>query len=192
MEKRLGLVLLMVTVFYTQMAFAQLVNDSSKKKVRGFLKLKIGDYDGLEWEQKIGKKSVVDFFGGAGLGLNADGYSLSLSNSNTKLIASPVLYSEYRDYYNLISRLNKKKTGHNNSGNFLFGRLSIILPIKNQNYFNLLFIQGWGAQRKLGSKISIDCHLGIIEHFYYDKPPYGGFRYIKLEPLNSISLFYVF
>jgi len=145
---------------------------------------------GPEWEQKISKTSCINFFAGAILGRAVDGFSFS--NFSAKLIVSPNTYAEYRNYYNLHRRNVKLKKTLNNSANFLFGRVEAVFPVKNQNFFNLLFIQGWGVQRSLRRKISIDCHLGVIEHFYYDKPPDGGFNYIYIEPLVAILLNYVF
>lgn len=178
--------------FNVQMLHAQITKDSSTiNEVRSLLKLKFSlNNIGPEWEQKISKTSSINFFAGPILAKAVDGFSFS--NFSAKWIISPDIYTEYRNYYNLHRRNDKRKKTLNNSANFLFGRVETFLPVKNQNFFNLLFIQGWGAQRSLSRKISIDCHLGVTEHFYYDKPPHGSFNYVYLEPLVAILLNYVF
>lgn len=177
--------------FNVQILHAQTTKDSiTVNGLRSFLKLKISLNIGPEWEQKLNKTSSINFFAGPTLLRAADGFSFS--NIDAKWIVEPDIYAEYRNYYNLVRRSYQQKNTINNSANFLFGRAEIYLPVKNQNYFNLLFIQGWGAQRSLSRKITIDCHAGIIEHFYYDKPPHGGFNYILFEPLIATSINYVF
>lgn len=178
--------------FNAQASNGQLKKDSSViNDVRSLFKLDFSlNVVGPQLEQKISKSSSINFFAGASLGKAVDGFSFS--NFNAKWIVSPNIYAEYRNYYNLLSRNDKKKKTINNSANFLFGRVEVYLPIKNQNFFNLLFIQGWGAQRSLGRKITIDCHVGVIEHVYYDKSPHGGFNYILIEPLIATSLNYIF
>jgi hypothetical protein len=65
-------------------------------------------------------------------------------------------------------------------------------PIKNQNYFGLYLMQGWGAQRNLWKRINVCYHIAVIEHVYYDKPPTGGYNYIKIEPYSYFSFSYLF
>lgn len=183
--------LLLMVFFNAQMLHAQITKDSSKMNdVKSILKFKISWNIGPEWEQEITKTSSINFFVGPSFGKAVDGFSFS--NYKAKWIISPAIFSEYRNYYNLHRRKNQQKKTRNNSANFLFGRVEVFLPVKNQNYLNLLFIQGVGVQRCLIRKITIDGHLGIIEHVYYDKPPQGGFNYIKIEPLLIFSLNYVF
>jgi len=185
-------------VFIAKLIVAQQINDSTTTNaLHSFLKLKISDNTGLEWEQKISKQSAIDVFAGLFFGLAEDGFSISNNIFNTQLQISPFTYVEYRNYYNLKKRTDRKKDIKNNSANFLFTSLADIYPIKNQNYFNLLFVEGWGLQRVLGKhslwkKINFDCHLGVAEHFYYDKPPQGGFNYIKIEPKINGSFSYIF
>ncbi len=183
--------LILVVLFHTQTLHAQLAKDSNIViELRSFLKLKISLNCGLEYEHKISETSSINFFAGPELGTASDGFSFS--NLNDKWVVIPDAYIEYRNYYNLCRRNNQQKKTLNNSANFLFGRVETYLPVKNQNYFNLVFIQGWGAQRCLNRKITLDFHLGITEHFYYDKPPKGGFNYIFIEPLVNFSFNYVF
>lgn len=173
------------------MLHAQIRKDSSDVDgLRSLLKLKISWNVGPEWEQKISKLSSVNFFAGPLLGKAVDGFSFS--NFKAKWIVEPDIYVEFRNYYNLQRRKDQHRKTRNNSANFLFGRVETFLPIKNQNYFNLLFIEGIGAQRRLRKKITIVGHLGIIEHLYYDRPTKGGFNYILIEPLLVFSLNYVF
>jgi hypothetical protein len=185
-------------VLFSGLLKAQQLKDSNNAQgLRSFLKLKISDLTGLEWEQKISQQSVIAGFAGLIFGLAEDGFSISQNLFNTRVQISPYVYIEYRNYYNLNKRIARKKNIKNNSANFLYADIVNVYPVKNQNYFNLLFIQGWGMQRVFGKyglwkKINVDCHLGIAEHFYYDKPPYGGFNYIKIEPRISGSVSYVF
>jgi len=184
-------VLILAVLSHIQMLHAQRAKDSSTiNDVRSLLKLKVSWNCGPEWEKKISKTSSINFFAGLVLGTASDGFSFS--NIRNKWQVSPEVYVEYRNYYNLGRRNNQQKKTFNNSANFLFGRVDTYYPVKNQNFFNLLFLQGWGAQRCLGKKITIDSHLGITEHVYYDKPPHGGFNYILIEPLVNFSFNYVF
>jgi hypothetical protein len=190
--------LLICLVLISKLIIAQQTKDSANTNaLHSFLKFKVSDNTGLEWEQKIGRQSVISAFAGVLYAFAADGFSISRTVFNTRVQISPYAYIEYRNYYNLRKRIAQKKNIKNNSANFLYADVVNIYPVKNQNYFGLLFIQGWGVQRVLGKhglwkKINFDCHLGIAEHFYYDKPPSGGFNYIKIEPQYSSSFSYVF
>ena len=185
-------------VLFSGLLKAQQLKDSSKAQgLRSFLKFKVSDFTGLEWEQKIARQSVISVFAGATIGINTDGFSISQTIFNDRIIIVPSGYIEYRNYYNLSKRIARKKNIKNNSANFFYASVTNYYPVKNQNYFGLLFIQGWGAQRVLGKyglwkKINVDCHLGVIEQFYYDKPPHGGFNYIKIGPIVTGSISYVF
>lgn len=191
MKKRNRLGLILALIFNTQMLQAQQVKDSSTvHDLRSFLKLTLSWNFGPEWENKISKTSSIVFFAGPEVGTASDGFSFS--NLRDKWIVIPDAYLEYRNYYNLCRRNHQQKKTLNNSANFLFGRVETYFPIKNQNFFNLLLIEGWGAQRCVIRKITVDFHLGITEHFYYDKPPKGGFNYIFIEPLVNFSFNYVF
>jgi hypothetical protein len=198
MKREFGFSLIIVMTLCSQYAFSQQKNDSTTvNALRSFLKFKVSDFTGLEWEQKIAQKSVITGFVGLIYALAADGFSISQTPFNTRLQISPFAYVEYRNYYNLNRRLDQKKNIKNNSANFLYANVLNIYPVKSQNYFGLLFIQGWGMQRVLGryglwKKINFDCHLGITEHFYYDKPPHGGYNYLKIEPHLTESFSYIF
>lgn len=189
MKKSYGFSLLTGVLLFSQFLFAQQKKDSSSAiGVRSYFKLTAYIYSGIEWEQKIGKISTINLFGGIGIRAQSD----KIWDSKAKTIIEPDTYVEYRNYYNYYRRIAKQKKMKNNSANFLFFRIDTFYPIKNQNFFNLLFMQGWGGQRTLWKKISVNCHLGIIEHVYYDAPPDGGFNYVKLEPLTTFSFMYAF
>jgi len=184
--KKIGLLAIMM--FCARLMFAQLRSDSSKVEgLRSFLKLRISWESGLEWQHKIGNFSTLSVFDGIRIGKQSDGPGV-----NAPLIVTPAAYVEYRSYYNFKKRMAKQRNVENNSADFLYGRVETLFAVQNQNYFGILFAQGWGAQRSLGSSIIVDCHLGIIEHIYYDKPPIGGYNYIKLEPNFDFSISYVF
>ena len=188
MKKKFAFNLIVIVLLNIQMVSAQLSMDSIKiDGLKSFLKVKVGADDGFEWEQQIGKASVIALFSGITVGQASDSYS-----SDAPYIIVPSTYIEYRNYYNIAKRTAKHKNNHNNASNFLYGRIETYFPIKNQNYFGLVLAQGWGAQRSLFKRINMDCHLGIMEHVYYDKPPNGGFNYLKLEPAIYYSLSYVF
>lgn len=174
---------------FEQPIFAQSGKDSSNlPEIRNFLKLKIGADNGLEWEQKIAKYSVITLFGGIGIGFQSDDYK----DFSSALILVPVIYADYRNYYNYKARIARQKNVVNNSANFLFGEARTSLAVTNQNYFGLFFIEGWGMQRSLANQINFDFHIGIAEHFYYDRPPVGGFNYLKIEPDAQVTFSYIF
>ena len=174
-----------------QTGYSQQANDSiNVPGIRSLMKIKISWNCGPEWEKRAGRASSINFFAGLTLGTTSDGFSFS--NLKDKWAVIPNAYAEYRNYYNLQRRNTHKKKINKNSANFIFGRVETYFPVKNQNFFGLLFIEGWGAQRSLFKKISVDCHAGIVEHFYYDRPPDGGFNYIFLEPFLNLSINYIF
>jgi hypothetical protein len=187
MRKNLGLLIGFMISF--EFLIAQQQNDSSKKKqLNSFSKTTIGIATGLEWEQKIGKTSTINLFDGVYFGqANDDFYDYS-----SKWGFVPDTYLEYRNYYNFFRRVRMKRKTDFNSANFFFGRVEIYYPVRNQNFFNLLFVQGWGAQRCIWKRLNVCAHLGVVEHFYYDKPPTGGFNYIKIEPLIDFTFSYPF
>lgn len=172
------------------MIYAQQAKDSSKEvAIHSLLKFKISWNCGPEWEKRIGKSSSINFFGGLTLGTTSDGFSFS--NIKDKWAVIPEAYAEYRNYYNIGKRNTQDRKTFNNSANFIFGRVETFFPVKNQNFFGILFIEGWGAQRSVFRKISVDCHAGIVEHIYYDRPPNGGFNYVLLEPFVNLSINYI-
>lgn len=187
--KKIGL--LAVMMFCARLVFAQLPSDAAKvERLRSYMKVKVGGDSGFEWEQKIDKRSVVTLMAGMSLGFQSDGEWINFYKA--PLIFTPLIYAEYRNYYNLSDRLSKLKCICNNSANFFYGGMRTYYALKNQNSFGLAFVQGWGIQRSLVKHINMDLHLGITEHFYYDKPPTGGFNYLKFELQPGFSFSYVF
>lgn len=191
MEKRKYVILLIILLFFNSLIHAQQLKDSLVTHgLKNLFKLKVTLGIGLEYEKKISQKSVVTVFSGVIAGPLVNGFSFSTFFKNWGIV--PHTYVEYRNYYNINKRIEKFKRTSNNSSNFLFARSQVSFPIKNQNYFNLLFVQGWGFQRSFCKKFTLEGHYGIIEHFYFDKPPSGGFHYILIEPLAMLSFNYVF
>jgi hypothetical protein len=191
MNKRLSLGFFIGLLFGVQFLYSQSTTDSNKIKcISSFLKFQLSWHNGFEWEQKFGKESVIDEFGGILVAGATDNFSFF--DFKTRLIIEPDAYIEYKNYYNFFRRTIKQKKTRNNSADFLYGRIEASFPVKNQNFLNLFIIQGWGAQRSLSKKISIDYHAGVIEHIYYDAPPNGGYNYIKFEPFGEFSFFYAF
>jgi hypothetical protein len=191
MTKGLCFSFLIIILFYSQLLNAQKTNDTTLiRGLESIGKAKVSWHNGFEWEQKIGKKSVIDVFGGILIAVATDDFSFF--DFKSRFIIEPDSYIEYKNYYNFWERINKQKKTRNNSADFLFGRIEASFPVKNQNFLNLFIVQGWGAQRSLSRRISIDYHVGIIEHIYYDAPPDGGYNYLKVEPLGEFSFFYVF
>jgi len=168
---------------------AQQVKDSSiEPGAKSMFKIRISANIGPEWEQRINATSTIILFGGWSIGRQSDTYD----NNGAHIISSPGIFAEYRNYYNLLKRVNKRKNTRNNAADFLFGRIENVFAVKNQNNFNLLLIQGWGIQRSIAKKIMLSYQLGIAEHFYFDKPVTGGFNNIKFEPFSSLSFSFVF
>ena len=181
--------LLTCLVCSLQLLQAQEKNDSSLiHGVRSMFKIKFASDLGFEWEKRIGTHETINVFGGYSLGRQTDNYDLK----NNGIITSPAVYAEYRNYYDLPKRIQKNKHTKNNDASFLFGRIEPVFAVSNQNTFNLLLMQGWGVQRSISRKILIGFHLGVIEHFYFDKPVTGGFNTVKLEPLRSLSVSFIF
>lgn len=178
MKKKIGFGLLVV-LSSVQMLFSQSGKDSSKVQgLKSFLKVELGGISGLEWEQKISKKSALLAGAGTAVGFQSDDWT----DFKSPIIFVPVAYVDYRNYYNLLRRISTQKNTVNNSADFVFGGVRSIFGVKKQNHFGFFLIQGWGARRSLGKKINVDCRVGIAEHFYYDKTIDGGFNYLKLEP----------
>lgn len=188
-------VLAVMLFYFNQQVYSQQEKDSSNcAAIQSLLKITVSWYIGPEWEKKISRTSSISLFAGPEIGALTDGFSLEILSGKWGIV--PNAFAEYRNYYNFCKRSIEKKKIQNNAANFVFGRVESIFPVKRQNYvqnyFNLLFVEGWGGQRNLWKHISIDYHLGVVEHFYYDKPPSGGFNYILLEPLARFSVSYLF
>lgn len=190
MQNNYSCLLLVLSLFWIQSLSAQVTIDSNSRIeiLTNLLKVNVDLVSGLQCEQRINKTSTIIIGGGVCFARQSD----DLYRTKAPLIFLPDTYAEYRNYYNIEKRTKAGKDIRNNSADFIFGKAETFYAIKNQNYFGLLFIQGWGLQRSMGKKISIDAHLGIIEHIYYDKPPKGGFNYIKLEPDFEFSICYIF
>jgi hypothetical protein len=176
------------------LACAQLLHSQNLKDslaapgLKSLLKLKLSADFGLEWEKRISAVSSISLFGGCSFGRQSNDYA----DLSAAVIASPDIFAEYRNYYNLQKRRKSNKITRNNAANFLFGRIESVFAVNGLNSFNLLFIQGWGIQRNIDRKILVGYHAGILEHFYFDKPVTGGFHYVKIEPLNSFSVTLIF
>jgi hypothetical protein len=108
MKKRYDFGLLAGLLLYAQLVYAQLPTENDTTKcLKSFLKLTVSDVSGLEWEQKIGKKATINLVGGIAVGTTADGFSFSNFTAHLTTVFST--YAEYRNYYNLIERIIKKK-----------------------------------------------------------------------------------
>jgi hypothetical protein len=184
--------LITLLILFEKTVSAQVIKDSSHASgLKSFAKATVGMENGLEYEKRINKCTVLDVLAGIGIGYASDEISIS-KLFTTRLIVTPDLFVEYRNYYNLERRLLNSKKTVNNSANFLFAKIESFLPVKNQNYLNLLFIEGWGLQRSPMKRIGLTYWLGIIEHLYFDKPPRGGFNYVRLEPELTLLFSYIF
>ncbi len=184
-----GSILLVVFIICCLPGKAQNEKDSaSNAGLKSFLKFKLSFESGLAWEQKIGKTSALELLAGISIALQSDGFS----DLNVPLIVIPTTEVQFRHYYNFKRRLIQQKKIRNNSANFLWGEVQTLFPIKNQNFFGFLIGQGWGIQRSIGKRFGAAFRIGVIEHFYYDKPPVGGYNYLKIEPEVMTSVFYIF
>ena len=174
--------------FMLQIVVAQQKTDSlGPKPLKGIDhvgKVVFSSDHGLMWENRITNSSSISLFTGISFGRQSDDYKVH----STPVIVSPDFYFEYRNYYNFLRRLEKKKKTKNNAREFLFGRLEAVLGVRGQNSFNLLACEGWGIQRTIGKRLLVGLQPGIIEHFFFDKPVTGGFNYVKLEPMLSFSV----
>ena len=172
-----------------QLLHAQISHDSiTAPGIKSLLKIKISSDLGFEWEKKISSVSTLSIFGGMSFGRESNDYA----DTKASIIASPDIFAEYRNYYNIHKRRLRNKITRNNAADFLFGRAESVFAVKNKNSFNFLLIQGWGIQRNIGIKIMINYQAGIVEHFYFDKPVTGGFNVVKIEPMNNLSVIFAF
>jgi hypothetical protein len=160
--------------------------------VRSFIKLNFSSDLGVEWEKRIGLKSSLTLFAGYSYGIQSDEYGARNVNS----IWSPDVYVEYRNYYNLLKRIEKAKVNGKgirfNSSEFLFGRFENVFGVQHQNSYNNLLIEGLGTQRHLFGRFMASAQFGVAQHFYFDKAITGGFNKIKIEPMANISVLYFF
>jgi hypothetical protein len=178
-------------LFNTRALMAQQLQDSIPAELphlRNHFKMIFSSNLGIQWEQKLNKVSSLGFFGGYSLGRQSDNYT----NRALPIITSPDAYIEYRNYFDLLKRIANQRYTRNNSAEFFFGRVESVFAVSGQNTFNLLFIQGLGAQRSVTHYIQAGLQAGLVEHFFYDKPITGGFNYIRLEPMFSIVVSFSF
>ena len=172
-------------------AWTQIKKDSitiSKNHLKSILKITFSNNLGFIWEQRLNPVSSLSIFGGYSLGRQSNDYT----DRSAPIISSPDLYADYRYYYNFQKRLDHQKKTRNNAGEFFFGRLESVFAVPGKNNFSLLGIEGWGCQRTFSKSWIIGFQTGIIEHAFYDKPVTGGFNYIKLEPMLTITVSGVF
>ena len=191
MNKNWSIVFAIGLFFNARPVSAQLAqNKDSSIAAESFFKIRFAFNSGFMWEQRVAKQSVVELFAGATLASATD--NLTFFNKGVRYIIEPDVYAQFRNYYNLQRRFKKNKKVNHNSADFCLLGVTTIFPIKNQNYFNLVFAQGWGIQRSLSRKLSFDFEASILEHLFFDKPPDGGYHFTKLEPLAEVSISYIF
>jgi hypothetical protein len=170
--------------------------NSSSNKLHDYLNINVGAPNGgVQLEKIIGSASSLNLFAGYTLGYVLDD-APSVSDYfkfNTPAIAiAPDTYLEYKYYYNCLKRSRNNKNTKNNGFNYVFGKVETIYAVKNQNYFGLLFAEGWGLQRCLYKHINFNVALGVAEQFVYNKPPDGNFNYIFIKPYVNFSFNYLF
>lgn len=149
----------------------------------------LGIEAGFGYEMKIGRTSTVSFFGGCLIGRSTDRYI----NFKAPLIAAPVLYIEYRNYYNLNKSARENKRIRHNSENFFLFKTETVFPISNQNYYNIYVSQGWGLSRPILKRLNVDIALGVTEHFILNDN-HNHIIYspnFKLEPLFKLEVGYL-
>ena len=188
---RIGAILLFV-IGNLQQLHAQILdsNKANIPRVQNQLKINFSNNLGIQWEQHLkNRKASLLFFGGWSLGKQSNNYR---NTNDVPIIASPDVFMEYRHYYNLSKRFEKGHNTKHNAGEFLFGRVESIFSVPGHNNFSMLCIQGWGTQRTIKRNIQAGLQAGIIQHFFFDKPVTGGFHYVALEPMLSVSFSLVF
>lgn len=189
MGNKKGCCLLLVLLTCCHLVYAKPVKDSIPVTgLKSLLQIKLSANFGIEWEKRITATSSLSLFGGWSIGRQTNDFT----EKDVAIISSPDLFVEYRNYYNLLKRLAKHKITRNNAADFLFGRVENVFAVKRQNNYNMLLVEGWGIRRNISRKIVAGYHIGIAEHFYFDKPVTGGFNYIRLEPMSSFSISLVF
>jgi hypothetical protein len=188
---RIGAILLFV-IGNMQQLHAQILdsNKANIPRLQNQLKINFSNNLGVQWEQHLKNRKVsLVFFGGWSLGKQSNNYR---NTNDVPIIASPDIFIEYRHYYNLDKRFQKGYNTYHNAGEFLFGRVESIFRVQGQNSFSMLGIQGWGTQRSISRTLQAGLQAGIIEHFFFDKPVTGGFNYVALEPMLSVSISFAF
>ena len=190
--------LLAIGIFYSSTSFAQ-ENVSVEDNLQ---QLKLSAIvPSLEYslEKKISDKSVFEFKGGIGLGLEFSSSYIAVNdnkdyfNKYSAYSLYPIVQFGYKNYYNLNKRFSKGKIISNNSGNF-FGVSLIAIPgsyvfekysdqfytngiaIKNKYYdksFVLQLTPKWGINRNLNDKFSYNLDLGPTLGTDFDDVAYG-------------------
>lgn len=140
-----------------------------------------GEYEGV-----IGEKSTMRFSAGVGISFRAYGGGNELFFDYS---ISPLLTTEYRNYYNIEKRSRIGKRIQNNSGNFLALTLLGKLPaFYSKNEFGkegaIALIPNWGLQRGVGRKCNFQFQAGpgIVTDF----------KEISIFPNVRIGVGYVF
>ena len=144
----------------------------------------LGVEAGLDFETKISKASTIDFFAGMVVGNVSDKYA----DFRASKVIMPAIFLEYRNYY---YKIKEQKNVGKRIEKMLLAKSELFFPIKNQNYTNILFSQGWGARYFFSKKFFTEIDLGITEHIFYDKANNGKTEsYLKLNPLLNFNIYY--
>lgn len=124
---------------------------------------------GLEREQKITKLSTIY------LGISIDAvfpfeahYKPNRSDVlslNSFIGFSPIIYTGFRKYYNLIQRAKNKRKTMNNSAEYFGVEVDAIAPINSEKgeyktLWTMSFAPQWGIQRSLLEKVNFEFTLG--------------------------------
>lgn len=115
---------------------------------------------GFTYEPRLSNSLTMDLSAGVGGGYNISEESLEYE------MLKPALYFSVtpKYYYNLQKRIAKGKTVLHNSGNYIGLRFTFNSPLYNKTDIirrSILTNLHWGIQRAIGSRWTINSHVGI-------------------------------
>jgi len=142
---------------------------------------------GLERERKIGKLSSIY----AGVSMDAvfpfeADYRPNRSDAlslGSFIAFTPIIYSGFRKYYNLVDRSKDNRKTKNNSAEYFGFEIDAIAPIDSEEgefktSWTMSFAPQWGLQRNISKNTNLEFTLGPALKTNFDKTkifPFGRF-----------------
>ncbi|OFX26381.1 MAG: hypothetical protein A2033_05370 [Bacteroidetes bacterium GWA2_31_9] len=155
--------LLLFILFVLQVSIGFSKSDTIPKTSHRLFKVNVL-YPGFEYEYGIGKLSTINF------STSLSFASIKEDKLNRAYFLNNILEIDFRQYYNLARRFNKRKNIKFNTADFIsFNAIgigkSIIENIDYESYSGIEFAVSWGFQRTYWYVFNVSFNAGIGYYF---------------------------
>lgn len=146
-------------LIFSTLAYSQKESDLS----RNLFKINILT-PGFTYERVLGSETTFNIDANLSFGATSNG------GGQLRLLASPFVRVQYRNYYNLEKRLAKNKLISGNSGAYIAPSISYYMkPINDDsyvsNYDGLTVGAVWGFQKTYKSGVNLGANTGLGYNF---------------------------